>query len=171
MNPEITKFLCPNCKKQYEAPIKVIGVIAHMICSNCNYPFNVNLNKSLHFREFCSKIARKPTRNRDYYTKPERKVKQILDSLGLIEGHDYIHNVRFKAGKRTYYWVDFLLPHKSIVIEVSPSIWHRYFPRNDKERKVFFRDVMGYEYFVLKEKLYNKSKLLKQVLKKICEIE
>jgi hypothetical protein len=65
----------------------------------------------------------------------ENKVKIELESTGFKEGLDFWHNVRVKTDYGSYIWLDFYLPRKNTVIEVSPSIWHEMFGRRSSDLK------------------------------------
>jgi hypothetical protein len=100
--------------------------------------YQTSISVSKNFRAFCKKLGSKPNRSQGYYTSIELKVKRILDSLGLREGIDYVHNCRIKNGKR-YYWLDFYLPLFKSVIRVNPKIWHSMWNRgsSDLDQKKF----------------------------------
>jgi len=165
---KITKFPCPICGK-YFPPNLVLKNRAIMKCP-IHGLYEVNIDRSLHFREFCSKIASHSNKSRDYYTSTERKILKILRELGYKEGFDFIHNVRFKNGKK-YYWGDFYFPNKELILEVSPAIWHKMWGRrvSEETKKIFFKKH-GITVIEITEPLLNASqKLLKRALKNILD--
>jgi len=161
---EIVKYPCPKCGTYYE-PVKHIGQYAYMDCKEHGL-FKTSKKVSLHFREFCSKIARQPNRNPNHYTSDELKVKQILDEFNLIENLDYFHNPRVRLNKR-YYWLDFVLPKVNWIIEVSPRIWHRMWNREEGDkRKYKGLSKLGYNIAILTD---TNRKLWKDIIKTIIE--
>jgi transcription elongation factor Elf1 len=143
-NTELVQFPCPSCGT-YHVPEKVIGGYAFMICSKCGHMYKTSNKVSLNFREFCSKVASEPNRSQGYYTKGEEEIRKYLESIGMIEGLDFIHNCRVKNGS-SYYWLDFYLPRLNLALEYSPEVWHRMWNRQTSdERKKFFLENHGIE--------------------------
>jgi len=141
VSTELVKYRCPSCGN-YEEPYLHVNGFAFMLCSKCSTQFKTSTKVSANFRKFCSKTARKPTRSPTYYSSSERAVKTYLERAGLREGLDFFHNSRVrveKKGKRIYYWFDFVIPSKKLVIEVDPEIWHRLGDRerSDSEKRKF----------------------------------
>ena len=146
-----TKYPCPKCRGNYKAPKYHDGTWAVCECE-IHGEWRVSFLRSFKFRKLCSIAASKPTKSPEYYTPPEMKVKEILDRLGL----KYDHNRRFRDEEHnTYYYPDFIvyLNPTSLVIGVSPSIWHERWNRAESERrkKEYFRKL-GYTFIDLTEK-------------------
>ena len=163
---EVISYPCPNCGT-YTKPYMHVNGYAYMLCPKCNVQYKTSTKVSANFRKLCSRVASNPTRSQGYYTSSEKKVKAVLDKLGLREGIDYVHNCRVKNG-RTYYYPDFLLHYKRIIIEVSPSIWHTRWNREDSERKKkeFFKQL-GFTIVELGDEDFKRERLeakLKEVL-------
>ena len=148
------KYPCPKCRSEYYTPIRHEGTWAICRCP-IHGEWRVSFLRSFKFRKLCSIVASKPNKSPEYYTPPERQVKAILDKLGV----SYEHNKEFRNGNRRYY-VDFYVSLSnpgSLVIEVSPSIWHSRWNRElSEERKREYFQSKGIEYIELTER--NKSK-------------
>jgi len=145
------KFPCPKCHGNYKVPKYYDGTWAVCECE-IHGEWRVSFLRSFKFRKLCSIVASKPNKSPEYYTPPELKVKQILDKLGL----KYEHNKRFRDEEHnTYYYPDFVvyLNPLTLIIGVSPSIWHERWNRikSEKRKKEYFRKL-GYPYIELTEK-------------------
>ena len=155
----LTEFPCPVCGR-YHPPEAVLKTKAIMRCPEHGL-YEIDINRSLNFRKFCSEVASKDNRSPTYYTPQEQLVKECLEELGYIEGVTFFHNARVRNGKR-YYWLDFILPVEKIVIEVSPSVWHRMWNRNESDRvKYEFLESLGLRVIELTdETLRSKKRIL-----------
>jgi len=153
---EVT-YPCPTCGVYNKPFMHNKAGFAFMLCSGCKVQYKTSTKVSANFRKYCSRIARKPNRSQTYYSSSERALKTYLERKGLIEGLNFQHNVRIRAGllkksqefKGTdgkkhkaewkYYWLDFVIPELHLVVEVDPEIWHKLWGRekSDKEKKIF----------------------------------
>ena len=149
---DVCKYPCPKCRGNYKYPIKTIGNDVLCECET-HGKWKTNFLRSFSFRRLCSIVARKPNKDPSFYTKPELKIKRILDKLGLEENKDYYHNKRIKVKKGKYYYPDFLIlkDDKREVIECSPRIWHSRWNRDDEGKKNYFLNK-NYEYLSLSDK-------------------
>jgi len=133
---DMTKFPCPKCGK-YVKPF-MFRKGDHKAVMECpsHGLFETDWKASRNFRLFCQKLGSKPNRSQGYYTAPEVRVKNYLDHFHLLEGVEYIHNCRIKNAERgVYYWVDYYLPFEQLIIEVSPSVWHKMWGREKSDKK------------------------------------
>lgn len=64
------------------------------------------------------------------YSKAEGQFKSFLDSLGLIEGIDYLPHCRSLVKNRE---IDFYFPSRKFGVEISPAYYHNDFYLNDKD--------------------------------------
>lgn len=135
METELTKFPCPICGRYYEPYMVSKKGVAMMECDEHGL-FQTSVKVSKNFRVFCSKIAQGDTRSQGHYTSGEEKIRQYLLSKGLREGFDFIHNCRVSNGSG-YYWLDFYIPRRDLVLEYSPSIWHEMWNRQSSEEKKY----------------------------------
>ena len=143
---EIVKFPCPKCGIYYE-PTSQVGGYAFMNCPKDGL-FKTSNAVSLSFRKFCSKLGGAPNRNPGYYTSEEDKVRRYLVKIGEVEGVTFFHNARIQAvndkGNKVFYWLDFVLPIRRIVIECNPSIWHKMWNREGADiRKQTILGLLG----------------------------
>ena len=144
---EPVKYPCPKCRSNYKAPKRIEGTWAICECE-IHGEWRVSFVRSFKFRKLCSIVASKPNKSSSYYTPPERKVREILNDLGL----KYEHNKMFRNGRSKYY-VDFCIEDPKLVIEVSPSIWHERWNREESElRKKQFLRGLGYSLLELTER-------------------
>jgi len=153
---QLTPYPCPECQGNYKLPDHHKDGYAVCYCEK-HGEYRTNVNQSLNFRRFCSRIARKPNKSPTYFTPPELKVKKALDSLDIT----YTHNQRFKARQGVYYYPDFVVESKKLVIGVDPSIWHSRWNRtkSDKRKIAYFKDL-GYRYLSLPEDILNNREKL-----------
>lgn len=138
----MTKFPCPICGKYYEPYMTRKDGKAMLECPTHGL-YETSIAVSKNFRLFCSKLGSKPNRESWYYTSSEFKVKRYLDKAGLVEGLDYFHNNRVPVeidGKERYFWPDFTVPAKKLIIGASPAIWHRMWARNKADDR--FTEIM-----------------------------
>ncbi|MHA1290750.1 MAG: hypothetical protein ACTSPB_25480, partial [Candidatus Thorarchaeota archaeon] len=129
------KYPCPKCGVYY-LPYKHEDGYAYMCCP-ADGVFRTSIRVSFNFRKFCSKIASKPNRDPSYYTPGENKIRKLLIDKGLKEGKDFHHNYKFEIvanNRKRHYWVDFYLKDYGVVLEYSPSIWHRMWNREKSDR-------------------------------------
>ena len=164
---ELVAYMCPKCKSFNKPYFHNKKGIAFTRCTNCKAQYKTSTARSAKFRKFSSRHGRKPNRQPNYYSSSERAGKKYLENLGLKEGFDFFHNARVKTenakGRIIYYWLDFVIPSKNLVIEISPEIWHKLsgVPEKDKRKRKFIED-MGWTLIDLKSediKLLNRTKL------------
>lgn len=132
---KFTKFPCPKCGKYYEPYMTRKDGKAMCECPNDGL-YETNIAVSKNFRVFCSKLGSAPNRDPHYYTSAESIVKRYLENRGLTEGLDFTHNTRIEVkmnGKKRYFWPDFVVPQKKLIIGASPNIWHKMWARNDAD--------------------------------------
>jgi len=151
---EIVKYPCPKCGTYSKPFMHNRDGIAYMLCKKCNIQYKTSCRVSANFRKFCQKLGSKPNRTQGYYTSSEIKIKKYLNHLGLIEGKDYIHNCRFKnIHNNCYYWVDFYLPFEKLIVEASPSVWHKMWGREKSDKKkVIYLTSLNLTVIILNEK-------------------
>jgi len=149
----MTEFPCPICGKYYPPYLVTTTGISKCECPEHGL-FETNNKISKNFRRFCSRLGSKPNRSPTYYTSSEKKIKDYLDKK-YKEGLDYWHNVRIQYinnDHRSYFWLDFVVPEKKIVLECSPSIWHTRWNRNGADnRKKTLIESLGWRYIQLDE--------------------
>jgi len=129
---EFTKFPCPSCGKYYKPYMTRRDGKAMCECREHGL-YETSIAVSKNFRLFCAKLGSAPNRDPHYYTSSEERVQRFLERRGLKEGLDYFHNSRVAVevdGKRRYFWPDFVVPSKKIIIGASPHIWHQMWARN-----------------------------------------
>ena len=145
---DYAKYPCPKCKKYYYP----IGHKDHHAICKCEEHglWYVNFLKSFSFRRICSETGKKHNISPTHYSKPEIKVKRILDNLGYRENRDYYHNKKVRAYKGVCYYPDFIIERDDMkkIIEVSPVIWHK---KDDSNKANYFTD-RGYDYIVLSDR-------------------
>ena len=160
----LTKFPCPICGKYYEPYMSRKDGKAMLECPEHGL-YETSIATSKNFRKFCAKLGSAPNRSPTYYTSSESKVKRYLVNHGLVEGLDFFHNARigpFVNGnkKKVYYWCDFVVPSKKLVIEASPEIWHKMWNREDADlRKAKFLGQLGWTLMNLNEKALRRLNL------------
>ena len=157
---EQVQYPCPICGLYFIPEYHQKNGIAVMKCKEHGL-FKTSVAVSLNFRKFCSKIARKPNRSPVYYTSSERKLRDILNGLGMIEALSFFHNSRIgftnMNKRKTYYWLDFVIPSSKLVVEINPSIWHKFWKREDSDqRKKELIEKLGWKYIGLNEKEIDK---------------
>jgi len=161
----LTKFPCPKCGVYYE-PEATLKTKAIMKCTEHGL-FEIDINRSLNFRKFCSKIASKPNRSPFYYTTSELRIKEALDKLNI----KYFHNVGVEINGHKY-WLDFYLPFYNVWISCDPSVWHKLWNRQssdiNKARSVVELGIKALP--VKDEQLKLNSKELTAWLKKALEL-
>jgi len=165
METRLTQFPCPKCGLYY-TPQLTLKNKALLVCPYHGL-YETSIQKSLSFRKYCSEIASKPNRSPFYYTTTEKKVKNILDSIGIV----YFHNVGIELDKHRYY-LDFYLPEYNIVLSVNPSIWHKLWNR-DKSDNTKYSLLKKYKFNILiltdKELKMSSAKLKEYIMKKLCK--
>lgn len=145
--------ICITCGKEFEVPPS-LGHLARCSfecgrephfkpCEVCGTTFQVKTGR-LDSAKYCSKACYaidwvKNLRKRmrlNGPTKPERKVRDALDQLGI----QYVAEKRFKT-----YLVDFFLPDHDIALEVDGDYWHTLPSSKDRDaRKDKFLCRKGY---------------------------
>jgi len=170
---EIT-YPCPHCGTYNLPYMHNRKGFAMMRCGKCQHQYKTSTAVSANFRKFCSKVGSAPNRSPSYYTSHEKIVKDFLEKRGQIEGLDFHHNARVKDGnlpvpqpfinsqgkkrvaKYVYFWLDFVVPEKRLVIEASPSIWHKMWNREvaDIKKEEFLKNL-GWKLISLDEKDLN----------------
>lgn len=160
LQTEFLKYPCPKCGRYYLPYMHDRDRRAFMICPE-HGQFRTSVAVSANFRKFCSKVGSAPNRSPTYYTSSEQRVRRFLLNHGLIEGLDFFHNARLGPfvngnGRKVYYWADFVVPSKKLVIEANPSIWHRMWNREEADqRKIKHLLELGWEPIGLDEKDLN----------------
>lgn len=155
------EYPCPKCGTYNPPYMHDRKGFALMLCSKCKCQYKTSTAVSANFRKFCSKVGSKPNRSPTYYTSSEEKVRRFLKNRGLLEGLDFFHNSRIgpfinENENKVYYWCDFVIPEKKLVIEVSPSVWHKMWNRESAdERKNKILEDLGWEVIHLNEKDVN----------------
>lgn len=158
---EEVSYPCPRCGNFEKPYMYSKDGYAYMLCSKCHTQYKTSTAVSANFRKFCSKVGSKPNRSPTYYTSSEEKVRRFLQRRGLLEGLDFFHNARigpFENGnkRKVYYWIDFVVPSKRLLIECSPSIWHRMWNREEADkRKNQLVEQLGWTIIHLDEKELN----------------
>ena len=174
---ELVAYMCPSCKAFNKPYLHNKKGVAFCLCSGCKAQYKTSTAVSANFRKLSSRCGRKPNRKPNYYSGSERAGKRYLEKLGLVEGFDFFHNARVRAknaqGKVTYYWLDFAVPAKKLVIEISPEIWHklRGVPEKDQRKRKFI-ESMGWTLIDLKSKdikLLNRTKIRSSKRPTICK--
>ena len=157
ISTQLTKFPCPICGKYFEPYMARKDGKAMLECPQHGL-FETSIATSKNFRKFCQKLGSAPNRNPTYYTSSEQRVKRFLVNHKMKEGLDFFHNSRigpFINGnkRKVYYWCDFVIPSKKLVLEASPAIWHKMWNRNEAdERKTKFLGQLGWTVYNLNEK-------------------
>lgn len=95
-------------------------------------------------------------------TKPELKMKKILNKLGII----YIHQ-KFVSDIVHKYNADFFIPHLNCIIEVDGKHWHNY-PEGNPIDKIRTKEMEEKGYKVLR--FWEGNFNLKKVQKALGEI-
>jgi len=162
---EELEYPCPKCGVYSKPYMYDRKGYAYCLCSNCGIQYRTSVKVSASFRRLCSQVASKPTRSPSYYTPQEKRVKEELDRLGLLEGVDYFHNHRVPNDTGSYYYPDFLLPKLRLLIEVSPSIWHTRWNREESEnrKREFFRRL-GFRILELDDRTLRSRESIREVL-------
>jgi len=155
---QMTKFPCPKCGKYYEPYLTRKDGKALCECPKCGL-YETSIAVSKNFRKFCQKLGSAPNREPTYYTSSEERVKRYLEHNGLREGLDFFHNNRvliLMNEKRRYFWPDFVIPSKKLIIGASPHIWHMLWSRNGAdERFSAYMKSLGWKVIHLDEKDLN----------------
>jgi len=131
---EELSYPCPSCGTYNLPYMHSRDGYAYMLCKKCKKQYRTSTAVSANFRKFCSKVGSKPNRSPTFYTSSEKSAKQYFDRLGYREGLDYWHNVRVKLNG-TYCWLDFYFPKLDLAVEISPSVWHRMWNRQEADKK------------------------------------
>jgi len=157
---EQVQYPCPTCGLYFTPEYHQKNGIAVMKCKEHGL-FKTSVAVSLNFRKFCSKVARKPNRSPVYYTSVERKLRDLLLEIGLIEGLDFCHNSRISTinenKRKIYFWIDFIIPKYKIALECNITIWHSRWSRGTADqRKKELIEKFGWKYIGLNEKEINK---------------
>lgn len=129
---EQLKYPCPICGQYFLPYMHSVKGFAFMICPE-HGQYKTSVSVSANFRRFCSKLGSAPNRNPGYYTSSEQRVKRYLENHGMVEGLDFFHNPRIPVimdNKKRYFWPDFVIPSRKLILGASPSIWHRLWGRN-----------------------------------------
>jgi len=95
------------------------------------------LTRGENFRLLCQDVMNRYEKN-GKWSSLELEFKELLESLNLKEKEDYLHNFKVQNESQSgYYSLDFFFPKVSLVIEISPSIWHKIgnSPAKDARRK------------------------------------
>ena len=158
---ELISYPCPKCSTYNLPYMHTKKGFAYMLCSKCHVQYKTSVAVSLNFRKFCSKVARKPNRSPVYYTSVERKLRDLLLEIGLIEGLDFYHNSRISTinenKRKIYFWIDFTIPKYKIALECNITIWHSRWSRGTADqRKKELIEKFGWKYIGLNEKEINK---------------
>jgi very-short-patch-repair endonuclease len=101
--------------------------------------------------DFAHKIFKN---NKNFKSKPEKKMKRILKSLGVEFTHQkYVRDIEHS------YWADFYLPNENLIIEVDGIYYHansKYYPdrENLHERQKKKVELDKFRTKELKEKGY-----------------
>lgn len=165
---ELTKYPCLVCGKYFLPYLHTTNGYALMICPK-DGQYRTSVQVSANFRKFCKKLGSAPNRKQSYYTSSEEKVRQFLLDKGLIEGLGFFHNSRIGPfindnGHKVYYWLDFVIPRRKLVYEVSPAVWHLMWARNGSdERKSRLLKKLGFKTIHLDEKDLTEAKLRKML--------
>jgi len=148
---ELTKFPCPKCGVYY-TPEQILKTKAIMKCKEHGL-FEIDINRSLNFRRFCSEIASKPNRSPFYYSSTELKIKKALEILKKI----FFHNVGIELNNRKY-WLDFLVLNPISILSVNPSVWHKLWNR-EKSDKIKYQELikLNIPVIVLEDKILNEN--------------
>lgn len=151
----MTKFPCPKCGVYYEPYMSRKDGKAMLECPKDGL-FETNIATSKNFRKFCAKLGSAKNRDPHYYTSAEEKIKRYLENRGLVEGLDFTHNTRISVkidSKNRYFWPDFVIHFKKLMVGASPEIWHRMWARNNAdERFTEAMKILGWEVLNLDEK-------------------
>jgi len=155
---EVLKYPCPKCGTYHKPYMHDVKGFAYMLCTKCKTQYKTSTAVSANFRKFCSKVGSKPNRSPSYYTSSEEKIRRFLLRRNLNEGLDFFHNARIgpfenENKRKVYYWADFVIPSKKLIIEASPSVWHKMWNREsaDRQKNLILRDL-GWEVIHLDEK-------------------
>jgi len=129
---------------------------AFMLCKKCKVQYKTSTAVSANFRKFCSKLGSAPNRSPTHYTSAEQTVQRYLEKRGLREGLDFTHNTRVKVkmdNKSRFFWPDFVIPAKKLIVGASPHIWHQMWARNNADdRFTLAMKEIGWEVINLNEK-------------------
>lgn len=154
---EVVKYPCAKCGKYFEPFMHTTDGYALMVCPE-HGQYKTSVKVSVNFRKFCKRLGAAPNRSPTYYTSSEEKIRRYLKNRGFIEGLTFFHNSRigpFINGNKhkVYYWCDFCVPDKRLILEASPSIWHTRWNREGAdERKKKFLQELGWNLINLDEK-------------------
>jgi len=152
---EELSYPCPKCGTHTKPYMYSRDGYAYMLCSKCGVQYKTSTRVSANFRKFCHKIAKKPNRSQSYYTSSELKIRKILEENGYVQGKDFFHNIMFEKDKKHKYWVDFIIPEEKLIIEASPSVWHKMWNRNSSDNSKYkFLESLGYTIVEVDEKNY-----------------
>ena len=148
---QLVKYKCPTCGEYNEPYMHDTSGKAYCLCSSCNSQYVTLPKRNANFRRFCQRVSRKNTLAQSSYSKQELKIKEFLEKLGFREGLDFIHNARVKS-PTGYYWLDFYLPKKDLVIEYSPDVWHSLDNRKKSdERKLRFLEENNLDVIIIRD--------------------
>lgn len=155
---EEVEYPCPKCGKYYKPFMYDRNGFALMLCNNCNCQYKTSTRVSANFRKFCQKLGSAENRSPSYYTSSEERIRRFLLNRKFKEGLDFFHNARIgpfvnQNKNKVYYWCDFTIPQFKLVLEASPSIWHKMWNRESADiRKSKFLKALGWNKIDLDEK-------------------
>jgi very-short-patch-repair endonuclease len=157
---EPVAYPCPICGKYNVPEYHQTDGKAIMRCKDHGL-YKTSVSVSLNFRKFCKKLGSAPNRSPVYYTSSERKLRDLLLNIGLIEGLDFYHNSRISTvngnGRKIYFWIDFIIPKYKMIVECNITIWHSLWQRGTADlRKKELIEKLGWKYIGLNEKEINK---------------
>ena len=156
MKTEEVEYPCAKCGTYNLPYMHSKKGFAFMLCKKCKSQYKTSTAVSANFRKFCSRIAQKPNKSPGYYTSAELKVKNYLEKRGYKEGLSFFHNSRVPVimdSKSRYFFPDFTIPEKKLMIGASPSIWHTRWARNNADdRFTLAMKKLGWEVINLDEK-------------------
>jgi G:T-mismatch repair DNA endonuclease (very short patch repair protein) len=112
---------CKNCMKDFVVENKTLmqtRVYCSKACKNQYWAENILHNEKFKIAHFNGN--RKYRENRAGETKPERLVREFLESRGLVKNKDFFQ----EAGFFRKYYADFFIPKTKTVIEVNGDYWH-----------------------------------------------
>lgn len=152
---QFTRFPCPKCGVYYVPYMTKKDGKALLECPTHGL-FETSIAVSKNFRKFCSKLGSAPNRDPHYYTSSEKRIKRYLEARDLVEGLDFTHNTRIETKvdeKKRYFWPDFIVHSKKLIIGASPHIWHKMWSRNNAdERFTEYMKTISWEVINLDEK-------------------
>jgi len=157
---ELVKYRCPSCG-HYNTPYFFDRKgHAFSLCEKCKAEYKTSTGTIANFRKFSSRQGKKPNRSPTYYSSSERTVKRYLEKYGLIENLDFFHNARVRDTNRekpVYFWLDFIIPSRKLVVECDPEVWHKLDGREESDkRKKDFIESLGWTFISLNNECIRK---------------